>query len=60
MSYQDRTFCGAKECLHFSKCDRALTVKVQTMASAQNLFISQFTDPTKLYCYKPSETEKKP
>lgn len=54
MCYQDRTFCGAKECRHFLQCGSALTVKVQTMAAAQNLPISQYVDPSKLYCYKPT------
>jgi hypothetical protein len=58
MSYQDKTFCKARECSKFPTCPRALTDEVQARADRwwgkPGAPISYFAEPQKLECYDPS------
>lgn len=59
MTYRDMTFCRASECQQFSKCFRALTLKVEEDAKRIGLPISQFSDPRGLDCYLPPDEKHK-
>jgi len=64
ISYQDRTFCSAKECSKFSTCGRALTDEVIEKANEwwgrlPGVPIARFTKPQKLECYDPRTEERK-
>lgn len=52
LNYRDMTFCEAKECANFARCPRALTERVWEAARKADLPICQFSEPTKLPCYK--------
>ena len=56
MTYLDRTFCTAQECLSFQTCSRALTQEVRDRAlrwwGAGNAPIARFEDPKSLTCFR--------
>lgn len=56
MCYRDRTWCPAKHCNNFDKCDRALTDAVRAKAKmwwgGENAPIAVFSEPEKLECFE--------
>jgi len=58
MCYLDTTFCEGDGCIKFSECPRALTQDVRERAKACGLFISRFTEPKKLHCYRASSINR--
>lgn len=58
--YKDKTFCDGNggKCIHFEKCDRALTESVIAKADACGLWISRFAEPSKIKCYEESPERK--
>jgi len=58
MCYRDMTFCEGGGCLKFNECPRALTQDVRERAKMLGLFVSRFTEPTKLHCYRASSINR--
>jgi len=57
MVYKDMTFCVGDGCTKFHSCFRALTQDVEDRAEKFGLPISQFSEPKKLDCYIPNESD---
>ena len=57
MVYKDMTFCSGDGCTQFKRCFRALTQDVEDRAEKLGLPISQFSEPKKLDCYIPNESD---
>jgi hypothetical protein len=57
MVYKDMTFCAGDGCTQFKRCFRALTQDVEDRAEKLGLPISQFSEPKKLDCYIPNESD---
>ena len=51
------TFCSGDGCTQFKRCFRALTQDVEDRAEKFGLPISQFSEPKKLDCYIPNESD---
>lgn len=62
ISYQDKTFCTARECSKFNTCGRALTDEVREQArkwwGKPGAPISRFGNPKELKCYDPQDQRK--
>lgn len=56
LTYLDRTFCNAEECLNFSACDRALSQEVRDRAAqwwgTGNAPIAFYGEPKSLPCFR--------
>ena len=57
MVYKDMTFCSGDGCTQFKRCFRALTQDVEDRAEKFGLPISKFSEPKKLDCYIPNESD---
>jgi hypothetical protein len=57
MVYKDMTFCAGDGCTQFKRCFRALNQDVEDRAEKLGLPISQFSEPKKLDCYIPNESD---
>jgi hypothetical protein len=52
ISYRDKTFCTANECLNFNNCPDAFTPGIEFLASEQFLPVAFYAKPQALGCFK--------
>lgn len=52
ISYQNRTFCTAQDCVKHSTCERFLTPEIKAAAQAARLPLAHFANPHFLPCFE--------